>query len=249
MKRASLARLQVFNDYLRMKPIRPSSLPGSARPSGFTLIELLVVIAIIAILASLLLPALAHAKSRASSVQCLSQMRQIGLATWLYADDNEGFLPRSTHSATAHGQSPWGYALGPYVAGKAVTHSDASWTNLFNSFYRCPKDPRRNGDWSYGKNVYPELSAAETGGPTWCRIETMPHPEATVLFAEKTGGSMADHFMAHFWPDGGQPEVDRYRHENRSNYTFCDGHASSLPFEDTYDEARKIDNWNPETAR
>ena len=78
---------------------------------AFTLIELLVVIAIIAILASLLLPALARAKAKASSVQCLSQMRQVGIATILYVDDNEGYLPRSSHSAMAYGQLPWGYAL------------------------------------------------------------------------------------------------------------------------------------------
>ncbi len=218
-------------------------------PPAFTLIELLVVIAIIAILAALLLPALAEAKSKAACVQCLSQMRQIGLATLLYADDNEGDLPRSSHSALAYGQLPWGYALGPYVMGKSVVRPDTLWTNTFNSLYRCPKDRRRNNDWSYGKNVYPELSAEETGGRTWSRVEAMPHPEATVLFAEKMGGSMADHFMAQFWGDGGQPEVDRHRHGLKSNYTFCDGHAAGVKFEDTYDPARRIDDWNPETAR
>ncbi|MBI5388436.1 MAG: prepilin-type N-terminal cleavage/methylation domain-containing protein [Verrucomicrobia bacterium] len=217
--------------------------------AAFTLIELLVVIAIIAVLAALLLPALANAKQRASSVQCLSQMRQIGLATVLYADDNDGFLPRSSHSAMANGQLPWGYALVPYVQSKSFTRPDALWTNLFNSLYRCPKDPRRSSDWSYGKNVYMELSAQETGGPTWQRMEQIQHPAGTVLYAEKLGGSMADHFMAQFWADGGQPEVDKTRHLKKSNYIFCDGHAAGHRFEDTFDPARRIDNWNPETAR
>jgi len=213
------------------------------------LIELLVVVAIVAMLAGLLLPALAHAKGQARSVQCRSQMRQIGLATVMYTDDNEGFLPRSTHSALAYGQLPWGYALVPYFLTKNYTKSDTLWTNLFNNMYRCPKDARRAADWSYGKNVYPELSASETGGPTWHKLGTIPYPSATVLYAEKLGGSMADHFMAQFWADGGTPEVDQHRHLNRGNYVYCDGRAASQRFEDTYDPGRQIDNWNPDTAR
>src|SRR3954447_20046243 len=145
------------------------------RRQAFTLVELLVVIAIISILAALLLPALAKGKEKAWAVSCMNNVRQVGMASRMYSDENADALPRSSHS----GES-WIGTLQPYLSG----------TNL----WRCPRDKKaRNFSYAVSDYVLP----ADAGGidQAYSKSATLPSPSETLFMTECADKyANSDHF-------------------------------------------------------
>ena len=127
----------------------------------FTLIELLVVIAIIAILASMLLPALGKARANAKSVSCVNQMRQINFASVLYADDWDGTIV-PVLGATWY--SNWFYHLAPYVGVDRTKTVEVTDGNFYTGNTRT--------QFANGKVYYcPNLSSGFGGTPSNANYE------------------------------------------------------------------------------
>lgn len=221
---------------------------------AFTLVELLVVIAIVALLIGILLPSLARAREAARATRCTVQLQTLARYAAVYADANRDQMPRSQHSAFRARVAPWGYAFYEYITGTAYTSDLAkspAWLAVFDRHYRCPsdRDPARAARWSYGYNVYFELTASETGTRTWNHLRDVPRPGATVVFGE-LGATSADHAMAHFWvQQNAPPEIDPQRHTDRTAAAFLDGHVTITSFESLFSRALQRDRFNPATAQ
>jgi prepilin-type N-terminal cleavage/methylation domain-containing protein/prepilin-type processing-associated H-X9-DG protein len=221
--------------------------------NAFTLLELLVVIGIIAILASLLLPALAQAKSKAKQTVCLNTLRQLSTGLTLYVDENDDVLPREKafghvaswtipahHSwsvvAAATNADVW-YNAVPIASGQRPLSSYASSPSTRMDFYlpssglHCPsaKFPPTNG-------AYPMCSLVMNSklmrsSTIIQRMSAIQEPSSTVTLSE--GGIPGEpRFSPGQGNYTGRPHAyaDRFavRHGRRGNLVMADGSARGV---------------------
>lgn len=185
---------------------------------GVTLLELVVVAAIISILSGVAVTVLARSRDRAQLAVCQSNMRQLGFALSMYAQDHGGLLPQ-VHYGEGDLIAKWSAAITPYCQLRDI---------------QCPLwDRRATGLWlSY------VLNSAFSHGESLLEV---PDPSATILAAERRPGytHLDYHWQAGPHPGPGvdalalEDSIDVARHAGMSNYLFVDGHTETMPLDYT----------------
>ena len=226
-----------------------------SRTLGFTLIELLVVIAIIAILASLLLPALSRAKAKGQQIACLSNARQLQLCWQLYCDDNADGLPANEALVTS---LRGGLSVGAnsWLQGNAWT--DTSVTNIqrgvlfrYNqsvNIYKCPADRSTvldQGKLPRTRSVSMNMYMNVRGNPRdsdyrkcWHKLAQIrnPGPAKALVFIDENEKSIQQSAFGinapdQWWLFGTSLwtwiSFPATRHNNGCTFSFADGHAEA----------------------
>ena len=211
------------------------------KSQAFTLVELLVVISIIALLVAILLPTLNRAREQAKTVVCLSNMRQMSLATLMFAYEHDESLPLGTEAHSASG---------------ATTSEQGTWLKELDRYteqpllYRCPSDrsvyfdtPYTDGRYrktSYATNFY--LSGELVTYDKYFKLSALRQPQQTIFaveLAQEDDYAVLDHVHPELWwinpIDAPREQMMPERHLGRANYNFLDGRAETLVFEETYE--------------
>jgi prepilin-type N-terminal cleavage/methylation domain-containing protein/prepilin-type processing-associated H-X9-DG protein len=246
-----------------MRASKPQFYPYSrqAHPNkgaAFTLIELLVVIAIIAILASLLLPALAKAKAKAGQAACYSSLKQISYGMAMYLDANNNVFPgtasRTTYGFRIEDWIYWRIGVPAYPVQNSPIAAQIGYVNT--NLFRCPLDKDNkerlaiadgNGPYlySYTMTSYDIVNGANRGmasinnGTAFFAFKSngIKNPAAKIMFAEEQSSYLANEVSdptasivndGRWIPTG---DVLTSRHNKRGDVIFADGHAAAVKWQ------------------
>ena len=173
------------------------------KKSGFTLIELLVVVAIIAVLAAMLLPALSQAREKARQSVCMANLKQMGLAFHLYAQDNNDFCPGYRPIGTG---SFWFSYLASYIGGTSTK---------IRRVWVCPSHPRRRESSFYATYA---MNSRLTS-PFW-KMGRMIASTKGFLVSDSSPRALVWRISA-----SGYPTDMGFIHSEKANILFMDGHV------------------------
>jgi prepilin-type processing-associated H-X9-DG protein/prepilin-type N-terminal cleavage/methylation domain-containing protein len=217
-----------------------SHLPRRHRQAAFTLVELLVVIGIIALLIAILMPSLSRARQQSQRIACMSNMRQLGMATMQYTTENKGWFPRAAGGGSAF--DDWIY----WEAARATTRDEGRLvkylgTRFVEAHYICPSD-NLNGHltypYSYTMNEFMGGVVAANNGDLHGRIKVtqVKRSAEKIMFIDESSQTIDDGCWApqHYSSDGHNLISNRHDkaaekstdpNAGNGNALFADGHV------------------------
>ncbi len=241
-----MRRESLKNRRSRMAKRLSGELADTRKYMNFTLIELLVVIAIIAILAGMLLPALNKARAIARSVNCVSNLKQLSVPFYAYTGDNRDYFmclsqsgtvaDSDSASARASGPLQWGGALLPYLIQRTDVRS--SYQRPLPKVFNCPSRIANDAVKTVNADTYNNLAYVSYGFNSYLfggldfKISTgvyaslkngnVKSPSRSLLLCDQHNSSIGGCSGGHYQYT---QEGACYRHAQRSNVLYVDGHV------------------------
>lgn len=207
------------------------------RQHGFTLIELLVVVAVISILIAIMMPSLARAREQSKALKCLNILRQFSIASQMYADqNNDWFVP--AQRPIPNTSEPW-YANAEWRRMLNLQTNVRTLPSSFvcsNATYTWANPDNATGEYmvatTYGMNVHTLLNNGTTGFIGYKRSIVLA-PSSRIFFADSNDWWITMGGSSYYTGDErvagpGYYAASAYRHQNRANVAFFDGHAEPV---------------------